>query len=138
MAGDCPWKPSVLTDPHLLLDAAEVDGEAELVILHRRARDRRRPRRQRAVHLQEIAGRTQACHAAELTPVACRTTLVTVRCGEAGKRVRRNSTTVSTKEIQRLHNSVVNYLVNDRQERARWLAQNSFGLHSQVNKNKFM
>jgi hypothetical protein len=34
--------------------------------------------------------------------------------------------------------SVVNYLVNDRQERARWLAQNSFGLHSQVNKKKFM
>jgi hypothetical protein len=40
---------------HLLLDAAEVDGEAELVVLHRRAGDRRRPRRQRAVHLQEIA-----------------------------------------------------------------------------------
>ena len=78
-------------DPHLLLDAAEVDGEAELVILHRRARDRRRPRRQRAVHLQEIAGKTQGCHAAELTPIACRTTLMTVRCGEAGKRVRRNS-----------------------------------------------
>jgi len=52
--------------PHILLDAAEVDGEAELVVLHRGTGDRRRPRRQRAIHLQEIAGKKHSYHAAEL------------------------------------------------------------------------
>ena len=57
--------------PHLLLDAAEVDGEAELVVLHRGAGDRRRPRRQRAIHLQEIAREKQSSHAAELDEACC-------------------------------------------------------------------
>lgn len=61
-----PWKSSMLiygSSAHLLLDAAEMDGEAELVVLYRRAGDRRRPRRQNAAHLQpeKLQGKTQPC-----------------------------------------------------------------------------
>jgi hypothetical protein len=63
---------------------------------------------------------------------------MTVRCGDAGKRACREKLHHSFQERNSAaphDNSVVNYLVNDREERARWLAQNSLGLRSQVNKN---
>jgi hypothetical protein len=92
--------------PHLLLDAAEMDGEAELVVLHRRAGDGLRLDRQSAVHLEISRENSQVRR--QTNPVACW--------------MRARNRSVVRRFVWQY------YLLDYRQEVARWLPENSFSL----------